>query len=123
MKSLRNINLIASSFLIVFLVVVQMEVGSADEYHRVPLHTARSNHQQNRAEKEGFYRIDQEYFNRAYSFYIFAIFKITTDAVYWKASAQALLQAELDKKPIETQAKNIIFFLGDGLFLFSFEKH
>jgi hypothetical protein len=34
--------------------------------------------------------------------------------VFWKGTAQALLQKELDKKPIDAQAKNIIFFLGDG---------
>ena len=43
--------------LILFFVVVQMGVGNADEYHnRIPLHTARSKNQ-NRAEKEGIYRI------------------------------------------------------------------
>ncbi|XP_046657865.1 alkaline phosphatase-like isoform X2 [Daphnia pulicaria] len=85
---LRNITS-ASSFLLLLLVVVQMEVSGADEYHRVPLHTARSKNQQNRAEKE--------------------------DAAYWKGTAQALLQEELNKKPIDAQAKNIIFFLGDGM--------
>jgi hypothetical protein len=112
---LRNITS-ASSFLLLLLVVVQMEVSGADEYHRVPLHTARSKNQQNRAEKEGKVEPTRIIFVSISK--LFSIFAITTDAAYWKGTAQALLQEELNKKPIDAQAKNIIFFLGDGSFIF-----
>ncbi|XP_057378290.1 alkaline phosphatase-like [Daphnia carinata] len=80
---------LASSLLLLFLSAELFGVSNADEYHRIPQHNARSNNQRNRA--------------------------ISEDAAYWKGTAQALLQAELNKKPIEAEAKNIIFFLGDGM--------
>ena len=38
-----------------------------------------------------------------------------TDATYWNRLGQQLLKDELDKKPVNTKAKNVILFLGDGL--------
>jgi hypothetical protein len=37
-----------------------------------------------------------------------------TDAAYWNQLGQQLLLDELGKQRINSQAKNIIFFLGDG---------
>jgi len=37
------------------------------------------------------------------------------DAAYWKQMGQDLLRQELNKRPINTAAKNVIFFLGDGM--------
>ncbi|KAK4012991.1 hypothetical protein OUZ56_025238 [Daphnia magna] len=80
---------LASSLLLLFLSAALIGVSNADEYHRIPHHSSRSNNQRNRA--------------------------ITEDAAFWKSTAQALLQAELNKKPIEAKAKNVILFLGDGM--------
>ncbi|KAI9553566.1 hypothetical protein GHT06_021484 [Daphnia sinensis] len=80
---------LASSLLLLFLSAELFGVSNADEYHHISQHNARSKNQRNRA--------------------------VTEDAAYWKSTAQSLLQAELNKKPIEAQAKNIIFFLGDGM--------
>lgn len=37
------------------------------------------------------------------------------DAEFWKTDAQSRLQAKLEKNPIEARAKNVIFYLGDGM--------
>jgi len=37
-----------------------------------------------------------------------------SDAAYWNQLGQQLLLDELGKQRINSQAKNIIFFLGDG---------
>ena len=36
------------------------------------------------------------------------------DAAYWRRLGQNLLKEELNKRPINTAAKNVILFLGDG---------
>lgn len=36
------------------------------------------------------------------------------DAAYWRRVGQNLLREELNKRPIDTAAKNVILFLGDG---------
>lgn len=41
-----------------------------------------------------------------------------TDAAYWNQLGQQLLLDELGKQRINSQAKNIIFFLGDGPYSF-----
>jgi hypothetical protein len=41
---------------------------------------------------------------------------ILIDAAYWNQLGQQLLLDELGKQRINSQAKNIIFFLGDGTY-------
>ncbi len=42
---------------------------------------------------------------------------IETDAAYWTQLGQQLLFDELAKQRINSQAKNIILFLGDGQYI------
>lgn len=90
-----------ASVLIVALVIAV----SADEYH--PKHN-RQGAYENRAVVDGIHIFTLKY-------YEFEIWKcLILDAAYWNKIGQQLLQDELSKQRINVQAKNIIFFLGDG---------
>ena len=90
-----------ASVLIVALVIAV----SADEYH--PKHN-RQGAYENRAVVDGIHIF-------IFKYYEFEILKcLILDAAYWNKIGQQLLQDELSKQRINVQAKNIIFFLGDG---------